>query len=53
MNQQAGLNLFHRAVAFCLAAMVTLSLLGGIDQLAHQPQLADAWAAKTVGAPRA
>jgi hypothetical protein len=53
MNQHTGLNLLQRAVALCLAAMVTVGLLGGIDQLAQQPQLSDAWAAKTVSVPRA
>lgn len=53
MNQQTGLKLFHRAVSFCIAALITFSLLGGIDQLAHQPQLAEAWAAQTAGTPRA
>jgi hypothetical protein len=30
-------NAFHRTVSLCLAAVVTLALLGGIDQLA-QPE---------------
>ena len=53
MNQPTKLNLYNRGIALSLAAMVTLGLLGGIDQLAHKPQAADAWAAKTVSAPRA
>ncbi len=53
MNQHTGLNLFNRAVSFCIAALITFSLLGGIDQLAHLPQVAEAWAAQTVATPRA
>jgi negative regulator of sigma E activity len=34
-------SLFARAVSFCIAATVTLSVLGGIDQLA-QPATAGA-----------
>ena len=53
MNQQTGLKLFHRVVSFCMAALITFGLLGGIDQLAHHPQQAEAWAAKTACTPRA
>lgn len=37
-------NLFHRSIAFSLAAMLTLAMLGGIDHLAQtEPQPAQ-WA---------
>jgi hypothetical protein len=39
-------NVFHRAVSLCLAAVMTLAVLGGIDQLAQPdavaPQMAQA-----------
>ena len=53
MNTQISLSFLQRSVAFCLAAMVTLSLLGGIDQLAHQPQTSEGWAAHAATAHRA
>jgi len=44
-------RLFERAVSLCGAAVITLALLGGIDQLS-QPAVADVqWAQAT--APRA
>ncbi len=37
-------NVFHRTVSFCLAAVMTMALLGAVDQLAqpdaHAAQLA-------------
>ena len=37
-------TVFHRAVSFCLAAVMTMALLGAVDQLAqpdtHAAQLA-------------
>lgn len=52
MNTQTTFSTaFQRGVSFCLAAVVTLGLLGGIDQLAQHPganTAADpAWAAHT------
>lgn len=44
-------SLFARAVSFCIAASVTLAMLGGIDQLAH-PTTAGAVLAQVV-APQA
>ena len=44
MKTQRSLNVFQRSLSFCLAAVVTFSLLRGIDQLAQQPQAADGWA---------
>ena len=44
MNAPHPLNLLQRFVAFFGAAVVTLSLLGGINQLAHITQTADTWA---------
>ena len=39
-------NVFHRTVSFCLAAVMTLAMLGSIDQLAQAdaaaPQMAQA-----------
>jgi hypothetical protein len=37
-------RLIDRAVAFCLAAAVTLAMLGGIDQLAQRDSAASLWA---------
>ena len=37
----------QRGVSLCLAAVVTLSLLGGIDHLAQHPVADAAWAAQT------
>ena len=34
-------NVFHRAISFCLAAVMTLAVLGGIDHLA-QPDAPEA-----------
>ena len=52
MNASNSLNLIQRGIAMCMAAMVTLAMLGGIDQLAHQQQASDAWAAAVVNAER-
>jgi hypothetical protein len=37
-------RLIERAVALCLAAAVTLAMLGGIDQLAQRSEAASLWA---------
>lgn len=37
-------RLIERAVALCLAAAVTLAMLGGIDQLAQRSEAASQWA---------
>jgi len=37
----------HRSVSFSLAALVTLAMLGGIDQLSQHPQPAAIWAQQT------
>ena len=37
-------RLIERAVALCLAAAVTLAMLGGIDQLAQRSEAASHWA---------
>ncbi len=52
MNTPSSLNVLHRSVAFCMAAVITLGLLGGIDQLAQLPQEAGSWAALTTPAQR-
>ena len=53
MNTPCALNVFQRSIAFCLAAIVTFSLLGGIDQLAQQPPAADGWATHASSIPQA
>ena len=40
-------RLFERAVALCLAAVVTLAMLGGIDQLAQRDEASSQWAQQT------
>ncbi len=37
----------HRSVSMCLAAALTLAMLGGIDQLSQHPQAASVWAQHT------
>jgi hypothetical protein len=44
-------HLLHRALSFCLAATVTLAMLGGIDQLSQPDTNSAQWAQKT--SPRA
>ena len=52
MNMQITPATFvQRGVSFCLAALVTLSLLGGIDQLAQHPVADQAWAAQVSTTP--
>ena len=46
-------SIIHRSVAFCLSAVLTLAMLGGIDQLAVPTDSAAGWAQHTVQqAPR-
>jgi hypothetical protein len=46
-------SIIHRGIAFCLSAMITLCMLGGIDQLAVPTDSAAGWAQQTVQqAPR-
>ena len=37
----------QRSVSLSLAAVLTLAMLGGIDQLSQQPQPAALWAQRT------
>jgi len=37
----------HRSISLGLAAVLTLAMLGGIDQLSQQPQAASLWAQQT------
>ncbi len=53
MKTPHALNIYQRCIAFCLAAMVTLGLLGGIDQLAQPHQATDGWATHTSSNGRA
>jgi hypothetical protein len=47
-------SFIQRSVAFCLSAVLTLAMLGGIDHLAVQPDAAAGWAQQnTQPAPRA
>lgn len=41
-------RLIDRAVALCLAAAVTLAMLGGIDQLAQRDEAASLWAQQSL-----
>jgi hypothetical protein len=44
-------HLLHRAFSFCLAATVTLAMLGGIDQLSQPEAQSPQWAQQS--SPRA
>ena len=37
-------KMIHRSIAFCLSAVLTLAMLGGIDQLAQRDDAAGQWA---------
>ena len=39
-------SLIHRSVSFCLAAMLTMAMLGSIDHLAQRDEPAAGWAQK-------
>ncbi len=52
MNHASRATLLQRSVAFCLATMITFSLLGGIDWLAQPQHAAQDWAAGAVNSPR-
>lgn len=40
-------NLLHRSVSFCLAAVLTVAMLGAVDQLAQPEVAAPQWAQQT------
>lgn len=40
-------TLIQRSISLSLATVLTLAMLGGIDQLSQQPQAATQWAQNT------
>jgi hypothetical protein len=52
MASTFNLNVFQRSLSFCAAALLTLSLLGGIDHLAQPQTAADQWASTPAAATR-